>query len=59
MVFHVDDNDPKRMNLVLNNVANVNNYYQGKGEQAQIEIVAYKTIVLWEQHLLRTAKLKE
>ena len=41
IVFHVDDSDPKRMNLVLNNVANVNKYYQDKGEQAKIEIVAY------------------
>ena len=29
------------MNLVLNNVANVMQYYHGKGEQAQIEVVAY------------------
>jgi intracellular sulfur oxidation DsrE/DsrF family protein len=41
IVFHVDDNDPQRMNLVLNNVSNVNKYYQDKGEPTQIEIVAY------------------
>jgi intracellular sulfur oxidation DsrE/DsrF family protein len=41
IVFHIDDSDPQRMNLVLNNVANVNKYYQDKGEPAQIEIVAY------------------
>ncbi len=41
IVLHVDENDPKRMNLVLNNAANVNKYYQDKGEEAQIEIVAY------------------
>ena len=29
------------MNLVLNNVTNVMEYYHGKGEQAQIEVVAY------------------
>ena len=34
IVFHVDDNDPARMNLVLNNVANVNKYYQDLGEPA-------------------------
>lgn len=41
ILFHVDDNDPARMNLILNNVANVNKYYQDKGEPAKIEIVAY------------------
>ena len=29
------------MNLVLNNVSNLLEYYHGKGEQAQIEVVAY------------------
>ena len=41
IVFHIDDSDPDRMNLVLNNVANVNKHYQDIGESAQIEIVAY------------------
>ncbi|WP_455212208.1 DsrE family protein [Kaarinaea lacus] len=41
IVFHIDDSDPDRMNLVLNNVANVNKHYQDIGEPAQIEIVAY------------------
>lgn len=41
IVFHVDENDPQRMNLVLNNASNLNKYYQDKGEEAEIEIVAY------------------
>jgi len=41
IVMHMDDNDPKRMNLVLNNAANVDKYYKAKGEEVQIEIVAY------------------
>ena len=41
LVIHVDDNDPKRMNMAMNNAANVTSYYQGKGESVQIEIVAY------------------
>lgn len=41
VVLHIDDNDPKRMNLVLNNASNINKYYQDKGEEAEIEIVAY------------------
>lgn len=41
IVFQVNDNEPKRMNLVLNNVANLNKYYQDKGEEVEIEVVAY------------------
>jgi len=41
VVFHLDENDPARMNLVLNNVANLNNYYLDKAEEAEIEVVAY------------------
>jgi len=41
VVIHVDDKDPKRMNMALNNAANVDAYYKAKGEQVQIEVVAY------------------
>jgi len=41
VVLHIDENDAKRMNLVLNNAANLNKYYQNKGEDATIEVVAY------------------
>ncbi|MDP6427635.1 MAG: hypothetical protein QGH73_06950 [Rhodospirillales bacterium] len=41
IVMHVDDNDPKRMNMVLNNASNVDKYFKAKGEEVQIEIVAY------------------
>ncbi len=41
IVFQIDQNDPAVMNLVLNNVDNVMAYYHDKGEQAQIEVVAY------------------
>ncbi len=41
VIFHVDENDPARMNLVLNNAQNVDSYYKEKGEKASIEIVAY------------------
>ena len=41
IVIHIDENDNKRMNLVLNNAANLNKYYQDKGDEALIEIVAY------------------
>ena len=41
IVFQVDQNDPAVMNLVLNNVQNMLDYYNGKGEPAKIEVVAF------------------
>lgn len=41
VVFHLDEADKGRMNLVLNNAANVSNYFADKGEEVEIEIVAY------------------
>ena len=41
IVFQVDQNDPAVMNLVLNNVQNMLEYYNGKGEPAKIEVVAF------------------
>lgn len=41
IVLHLDEADPARQELVLNNAANINKYYMDKGEEAQIEIVAY------------------
>jgi intracellular sulfur oxidation DsrE/DsrF family protein len=57
VVMHLDDNDPARMNLVLNNAANVTKYYQEQGEEVEIEIVAYGPGL----HMLRadTSPVKE
>ncbi len=41
LAVHVDQNDPKVMNIALNNVANVTRYYEAKGEKVVIELVAY------------------
>lgn len=41
IVFHLDEADPARQNLVLNNASNVNKYYQDKGQEVEIEIVTY------------------
>lgn len=41
LVIHVDDNDAKRMNMALNNAANIDKYYKAKGEELVIEIVTY------------------
>jgi len=41
VAIHVDDNDPKRMNMALNNIKNIRKYYDSAGEKVQIELVAY------------------
>ncbi len=41
LAIHVDENDPKRMNLALNNAENVTKFYESKGETVIIEIVTY------------------
>ena len=41
VAIHVDDNDPQRMNMALNNVQNIKKYYDSVGEKVEIEVVAY------------------
>lgn len=41
LAIHVDDNDKGKMNIALNNAANVTKFYESKGEKVNIEIVAY------------------
>jgi uncharacterized protein len=41
LAVQVDQNDPAVMNLALNNVTHVIEYYRGKGETVAVEIVAY------------------
>jgi intracellular sulfur oxidation DsrE/DsrF family protein len=41
LAIHVNDNDKGKMNIALNNAANVTKYYEAKGEKVEIEIVAY------------------
>lgn len=41
ILLQISTNDAARMNLILNNASNINKYYLDKGEEAQIEIVAY------------------
>ena len=41
VTFHVDQNDPEVMNQTLNNVGNVIDYYRGKNEEVDVDIVAY------------------
>ncbi|HVY59164.1 MAG TPA: DsrE family protein [Xanthobacteraceae bacterium] len=41
IAIQVDQNDPAVMNLALNNASNVLEYYRAKGEDVEVEIVAY------------------
>src|SRR6201995_2599406 len=41
VAIQVDQNDPAIMNMVLNNATNVIEYYRGKSEDVDVEIVAY------------------
>jgi len=41
VAIHVDQNDPQVMNMALNNAKNVNAYYESKGDEVTIELVAY------------------
>jgi hypothetical protein len=41
IAIQVDQNDPQIMNMVLNNATNVIEYYRGKSEDVDVEIVAY------------------
>ena len=50
VAIQVDQNDPAIMNMVLNNATNVIEYYRGKSEDVDVEIVAYGP----GMHMLRT-----
>jgi len=40
VAIQLDQNDPQMMNLALNNASNVIEYYRGKNEEVEIDIVA-------------------
>ncbi|MEQ3626076.1 MAG: hypothetical protein ABNH26_09230 [Celeribacter sp.] len=41
VAIHVDENDPARMTMALNNAANIEAYYADQGQEVEIEIVTY------------------
>ena len=41
IVIHVDQNNPKVMNMALNNVKNVMKFYKAAGDKVELEVVAY------------------
>jgi intracellular sulfur oxidation DsrE/DsrF family protein len=56
LALQISDNDPAKMNAVLNVAANVSKYYSDKGEEVDIQIVAFNAGL----HMLRedTSKVK-
>src|SRR5206468_1549 len=49
LALQISDNDATKMNAVLNVAANVSNYYSDKGEEIDIQIVAFNAGL----HMLR------
>ncbi len=49
LALQISDNDPAKMNAVLNVAANVSKYYSDKGEEVDVEIVAFNAGL----HMLR------
>jgi intracellular sulfur oxidation DsrE/DsrF family protein len=41
LILQINSNDPALMNLVLNNAANVAQYYNGRHEDVSIEVIAF------------------
>jgi intracellular sulfur oxidation DsrE/DsrF family protein len=56
LALQISDSDPAKMNAVLNVAANVSKYYSDKGEEVEIQIVAFNAGL----HMLRedTSKVK-
>ena len=50
LALQISDNDKVKMDTVLNVAANVSRYYSGKGEEVEIEIVAFNAGL----HMLRS-----
>ena len=49
LALQISDNDPDKMNAVLNVAANVSRYYSDNGEQIEIQIIAFNAGL----HMLR------
>jgi uncharacterized protein len=49
LALQISDNDPAKMNAVLNVAANVSKYYSDRGEEIEIDVVAFNAGL----HMLR------
>jgi len=50
LALQISDNDPAKMNAVLNVAANVSKYYSDKGDEVEIQVVAFNAGL----HMLRS-----
>lgn len=50
LALQISDDSPQKMNTVLNVAANMSRYYSAKGEEIEIEIIAFNKGL----HMLRT-----
>ncbi len=50
LALQISDDSAQKMNTVLNVAANISRYYSGKGEEVEIEIIAFNKGL----HMLRT-----
>ncbi|HZL40555.1 MAG TPA: hypothetical protein VFC45_09795 [Pseudolabrys sp.] len=41
LALQISDNDPAKMNAVLNVAANVSKYYSDKGDEVEVQVVAF------------------
>lgn len=41
LAVHVDESDRQKLNMALNNVQNVQSYYEAQGDRVVVEVVAY------------------
>jgi hypothetical protein len=57
LALQISDNSPEKMNAVLNVAVNVSRYYADKGEEVEVEVVAFNAGL----HMLRsdTSPVKE
>jgi intracellular sulfur oxidation DsrE/DsrF family protein len=57
LALQISDNDPAKMNAVLNVAANVSKYYSDNGDEVEVEVVAFNAGL----HMLRgdTSPVKE
>ncbi|HEU4659975.1 MAG TPA: hypothetical protein VFS63_04880 [Pseudolabrys sp.] len=52
LALQISDNDPAKMNAVLNVAANVSKYYSERGEEVEVQIIAFNAGL----NMLRTDK---
>jgi intracellular sulfur oxidation DsrE/DsrF family protein len=50
LALQISDDSPQKMNTVLNVAANISRYYSAKGEEIEVEIIAFNKGL----HMLRT-----